>query len=377
MKIFKNVFLVFILLVITVGCQEQKEEVKKVTDWNNPESIDPLKPDIGNFMDIDTREYFIKADEAYRNKQYQKAAKYYLAVLRNDITDVIALYNLSCSYGLLNKPELSARYLLKSVENGFTDFNYIQQDSDFFAVKNHEKFKQTLDSVKFLINNLGEMQYLESKSINKFRLKLPDDYNQNKKYPLVVGLHGYAGNQDQFVRLWKHFFIPQFIFASPQAPYHIPIGKMEEYRWFIEESGEEIVQKSRDVSDNFVLDVISKTRRNYDVGNVYLLAFHDGVEIAMDLAVKYPKMIKGLILLNGRLDTTMFSKKQLEKANKIKVLMTIAEKNQDHRRENKIIYNKLKEAGFEITTHSIKQEDTLTKPTLTVVQNWLDEEIRK
>jgi len=44
--------------------------------------------------------------------------------------------------------------------------------------------------------------YFKSSSLFKCKIKLPDNYNKNKKYPLLIGLHGGNGSPEQFITIW-------------------------------------------------------------------------------------------------------------------------------------------------------------------------------
>ncbi|MCK4980853.1 MAG: hypothetical protein KAS62_10690, partial [Candidatus Delongbacteria bacterium] len=207
----KKIILLMVLMLIFLACQNSKvveQKVVSVKDWSSPEKIDPFSQDVGDFLDMSMRDYMIKADEAYWEKNYKKAAQHYLYMLSHNVYDIISTYNLSCTYGMMGKPELSAKFLFKAVDLGFVDFKYIKNDTDFDKVRGTKSFDAAIDSIGQMIKNLGEIYHIESTNIMSYRLVKPLDFHPNKEYDLVIGLHRYGSSSDQFVKIWKYFYLP-------------------------------------------------------------------------------------------------------------------------------------------------------------------------
>ena len=138
---------------------------------------------------------------------YTEAARYYLFLLRYGIQDANSIYNLACCYGLLGEAEFAAEYIERAVRAGYKDINHIKQDPDFESVRGSKLFKKTVDSISLEIEKdeeeLGELIYIENSSLFKCRIQLPKDYNPDKSYPLVLGLHGGGESPDEFNPLEK------------------------------------------------------------------------------------------------------------------------------------------------------------------------------
>jgi tetratricopeptide (TPR) repeat protein len=130
----KSITFTFILcaaMMTTAVAQDSTTDV----DWSNPDSIDVLQPDIGDFLDVDLAALEKIATDAYQAGEWEKAAKYYLALLRYDISDSGNIYNLACCYGLMGEAELAAKYLERAYRAGFTDIEHISWDPDFDSVR--------------------------------------------------------------------------------------------------------------------------------------------------------------------------------------------------------------------------------------------------
>jgi tetratricopeptide (TPR) repeat protein len=62
--------------------------------------------------------------------------------------DPIVLYNLACSYSLLNHIELSLEMLKKAVHCGYRDFGYIREDDDLTNLRKDERFQEYFKNIK-------------------------------------------------------------------------------------------------------------------------------------------------------------------------------------------------------------------------------------
>ncbi len=62
--------------------------------------------------------------------------------------DVLAHYNLACSYSLLRKTDLALRALRKAIELGYRDFRYIQEDHDLDYIRSDPRFRQLMQECR-------------------------------------------------------------------------------------------------------------------------------------------------------------------------------------------------------------------------------------
>lgn len=370
-----KILIAFLVVFMIISCKntaDTKQKVVSIKDWSSPEKIDPLSSDVGDFLDESMRDYMIQADEAYWEKNYKKAAQHYLYMLSHNVYDIISTYNLSCTYGLMGKPELSAKFLFKAVDLGFVDFKYIKNDTDFDKVRGTAVFDTAIDSIAQMIKNLGEIYHIESTSIMSYRLVKPMDFHPDKKYDLVIGLHSYAGSQDQFVKIWKHFYLPEFIFAVPQAPFPVHIGLAKQFRWEIEDQTSEILERSDQLSEDYLVKVIKEVKKNNKVSGIYLLGLHQGTTVGFNVALKYPDLVDGLIAFGTKFDIENITKEQLKKVKDLKLFISNSVDDQFIDQEQCL---KLKEGlennGMSIEYHVPEGKYSLTKEVLKKSEDWL------
>ncbi|MFQ6087657.1 MAG: hypothetical protein ACE5K0_01985 [Candidatus Methanofastidiosia archaeon] len=320
-------------------------------DWSQPETIDPLREDVGNFLDVDLNSYRNKAYDAYQSGNYEKAAKYYLFLLRYDIHDANCIYNLACCYGLLEKDVLAAKYLERAVRAGFEDIKQIKQDPDFEKVRGKEVFDAKVDSIALQIEKkqerLRDIIYIDNSALFKCRILLPEIYNQQKSYLLVIGLHGGSGSLDRFITLWEDFGQPEFIYAVPQAPYSYLVGKEIGYDWALWPTGDEkLMEIATEVTEKYITKLVQDLGKRYNVDEVYLMGFSQGAIFTYITGIKNHHLFKGLICFSGPgllaplyspfigpLDTDWLSEKSIEAAKNLKVFIVHGKDDRDAKYE--------------------------------------------
>ena len=62
--------------------------------------------------------------------------------------DPIVLYNLACSYSLLNEIDKAFRAFKKAINCGYYDFDHLEQDEDLSNLRKDRRFKEYLARVK-------------------------------------------------------------------------------------------------------------------------------------------------------------------------------------------------------------------------------------
>jgi len=294
---------------------------------SEPLMIDPYQKDVLNFLDIDINQYLQKAWEAYQEKNYSDAAKYYIAYLKHDFQNAKATYNLACCYGLLGKDDLAAKSLERAFKAGFTDLNHIMIDTDFDKVKESEAFKAVIDGIKKkkLENQkdgANEVIYLDSEVYLKCNLHFPQNYDSTKSYPLIVGLHGYGDNLDNFIGNWKRFGDIEFIYAVPQAPYPITAGRNIGYSWALNaEIDTELNNEMIKTTENYIVKTVRLLKDKYNIDDTYLFGFSQGCFFTYQTGIRNPRLFKGLICFGGWLNTDIISEKEFDAAKDLKVFI--------------------------------------------------------
>ncbi len=62
--------------------------------------------------------------------------------------DPVVLYNLACSYSLLNRIDESLAVVKRAVKKGYTDFQHMKADTDLDNLRKDKRFKQYLTRIQ-------------------------------------------------------------------------------------------------------------------------------------------------------------------------------------------------------------------------------------
>ncbi len=146
-KLFVLILLISFLSGLLLIARDISETVPKHL-FLTPEQIDPYTYKLHMGPISPSSDYRKQADENYITQHYEDAARYYLAHLQYDPTDINALYNLSRCYGMLNQPDLAVQYIKLAYNNGFTNVKHLARDKSFKKVRSTQVFKTTIDSLK-------------------------------------------------------------------------------------------------------------------------------------------------------------------------------------------------------------------------------------
>lgn len=320
--------------------------------------------------------YWNRGWEAYQEGDYHKAISIYKEGLQYDITNGSNLYNLACCYGLTGNSRKAAEFLKYSINNGFDNYDHIVNDQDFDKVKDSEEFTAVVDSLSRYLDKKKNPEVKEiwfsSDAYVKAYLRLPDDYDESKTYPLVIGLHGYGATGESFMRIWDMFEKQDFIYICPETFYPFSLGKKIGYSWFTWTDDEAIDKEIADKTHEYIVKVTRKMQSIYKIDRTYLLGFSQGCGLAYTTGIKQRELYDGLMCFGGWLDTEILNDEMIEKANDLKVF--IAHGNQDKMVEFDSgikAKEKLSEYGYEFKFHEFDGGHTVPEEAVKEAQEWL------
>jgi len=82
---------------------------------------------------------------ALQKKDYAAAVAGYEKLLASDPNDRIALYNVACAHALSGEKPEALKYLKKSVEAGFVDFQHVERDPDLEGLREEPAYKDLFE----------------------------------------------------------------------------------------------------------------------------------------------------------------------------------------------------------------------------------------
>jgi phospholipase/carboxylesterase len=348
--------------------------------WIDHSKVPLYDSHAGDFLDQNSAALLLEAQQAYNKKDYEGAARRYLYILQFERSNSTVIYNLACCYALLNKPQLATLYLQRALTAGFNDHQLLAQDTDFNTIRGYAEFDSVLIRAKMLAQNSGEEIYLQAEKMIKCRVRLPDHFNPQKKYPLLIGMHGYGGNADDFVRIYRHFIDREVIFACPEAPYHFTQnnqGRGSHFSWAVQIQDSKVWEKADPLSLTYVADVARQLRKQFKVGDVYLLGFSQGAAYAYMSAFRHPDLFRGLICFGGAFPEKSFSyagitEEDIDKAKDLRVFIAHGIYDQAISfQESENAQKRLSAKGYNVQLIHFKGEHELPPDALNKALEWM------
>ncbi|MBF0494668.1 MAG: radical SAM protein [Candidatus Omnitrophica bacterium] len=134
----------------------------------------------------------------------------------------------------------------------------------------------------------------------------PENYDPNKKYEILIALHGKASHPASIMDIAQKLDRKNAIVIIPRAPYRFGAG----YTWFNENTPEEAEMKARSVS--FIGEIVQYFRVRGEVnGRVSLLGVSEGGYLAQLAGMRMPEKIKEIISVNAPFREDYFSSEEL------------------------------------------------------------------
>lgn len=169
-----------------------------------------------------------------------------------------------------------------------------------------------------------EHHALEQKKVGFYAVFLPEDYaNSDKRYPLVVILHGSGSTEVRHGRLANEFGREQAIYVAPRAPHAHhevftesgragwtawPTYPKNWGQWGSPEFPQERLENvdARQLYVDWIADVIQDVRARYRVTEAKAVVFghSQGAAFAHDFAITRPDLVQAYFAFAGYYDHT-------------------------------------------------------------------------
>lgn len=142
---------------------------------------------------------------------------------------------------------------------------------------------------------------LES-SFSLFHHSAPPKTGGNEKAPLLLLLHGYGANEDDLFGL-APYVDERFLVISARAPVRIGQGMHAWFRLGFTPEGILIdpheVEQARATLRRFLDELIAAYP--IDTNAIYPMGFSQGAMMGLDLALREPELVAGVVALSGRI----------------------------------------------------------------------------
>lgn len=225
--------------------------------------------------------------------------------------------------------------------------------------------------------------YFKSVALFKCDIKLPENFNPDKNYTLVIGLHGGGSSPEAFIKIWDNVKDVDFIYAAPQGPYSILFDKLGN-EWSLWSSPDlKLRAQAGELIDDYIADLVKELKEQYKIDNIYLLGFSQGAVFTYVAGVKNHHLFKGIICLSGpgiseplgdeQFAPDWLKEKYLEPAKKLRVF--IAHGTKDQRVEYELgVKSKeiLNSYGYDVVFQSFDGGHKIYTETLKQALDWMN-----
>jgi phospholipase/carboxylesterase len=196
----------------------------------------------------------------------------------------------------------------------------------------------------------------------------PIGYEPRYAYPLIVFLHGHGGNEQQILRLAPRVSRRNYVAIGLRGP--VCLGPNRKGALGFSWGDSSHLTRIED----YLLQAIRQTRLNYHVHSerIYLAGFAEGATLAYRLGLTFPKMIGGVISLNGAMPRQERPLLRLDEVDSLKVFIGHGIANsvvpmslvrQDHR----LLYS----AGLDVDVHTYPTNHRLHPDMLRDINRWI------
>lgn len=192
--------------------------------------------------------------------------------------------------------------------------------------------------------------------------------------PLLILLHGLGSNENDLFGI-APLLPDSFLVISVRAPRTIRQGS---YRWYdLQWIDEQPIGNKDELleSRNMLIRFIEKldTKLSFDKNKIYLGGFSQGAIMSFSVALKRPELLKGIVLLSGKIpDSAEVLTENEKQYKKLKVLLIHGTEDKvlsiEGARESKNLLDKI---GAETQYHELKMPHTLNQEVLDILKKWL------
>lgn len=223
--------------------------------------------------------------------------------------------------------------------------------------------------------------YFESPALFECNLQIPNNYNSEKPSVLVIGLHGGGGSYETFKKIWGYFENPQFILATPQAPYKWLFGDKIGYDWAAWPTEDLIImQKALKLTSNYIENLIQTLTDKYNISEVYLMGLSQGSIITQVAGINNHDLLNGIIILSGpeinhpgKPEIVWPSEETIESANHLRVF--IAHGTTDKRIDIEIAYKSkdiYENLGYNVSLFEFAGGHEINAEAMKKIEKWIN-----
>jgi phospholipase/carboxylesterase len=198
---------------------------------------------------------------------------------------------------------------------------------------------------------------------------LPQHYEPNYAYPLVVWLHGPHDNENQLKSVMPHVSIRNYVAVGPRgtAASELDDGSHIRFRWI---QGETHVH----VAEQRVLDAIDEATRRWNIApsRTFIAGLHCGGTMALRLALRNPERFAGALSFGGPFPTQRAPLARLRRVQQLPLFLAITADSELYPQHEVCQHLRLFHiARLKVNIHQYPGDDALTTQMLKDMNHWV------
>ena len=169
----------------------------------------------------DPRSYRERAEEAIKSKNIKAAAALLEDWIKVNPRDGESAVVLARCFMQLSQPERAFETLKTAAELGCANSKVLTNDSIFTPLRFTRRYDELVQAFKWNADQVAEfpIKFAPQHRYGRYRVLYPLDYDEVKKYNLVLLLHGNSQDPNIILRWAKKLNLNDVIFVCPEAPY--------------------------------------------------------------------------------------------------------------------------------------------------------------
>lgn len=169
----------------------------------------------------DMRSYRERAEEHLKSKNFKQAIPFLEEWVKVNPKDVESMVILARCYMTIQQNDKAFTTLKEAADYGYPYNKAIQSDTAFTPIRFRKGFDEMLLMMKKNGDQAAEfpIKFAPQQRFGRYRVLYPPNYDERKKYHLVLLLHGNSQEPTIILRWAKQLNLSNVIIVCPEAPY--------------------------------------------------------------------------------------------------------------------------------------------------------------
>ncbi len=169
----------------------------------------------------DSRSYRERAEESLKKKNFSQAIPFLEEWVKVNPKDVESMVILARCFMMFQQTDKAFSCLQDAAEMGYQYHRTIANDTAFVSLH----FRKGFDEIVALMRRNSEqaaefpIKFAPQQRFGRYRVLYPPNYDDRRKYHLVLLLHGNSQEPTIILRWAKQLNLSDVIFICPEAPY--------------------------------------------------------------------------------------------------------------------------------------------------------------